>query len=45
LGRGTGIFLDVYNPAAGTIDDIAERRNGIKTNRYNSSNQYPNFQI
>lgn len=45
LGRGTGIFLDVYNPAAGTIDDIAERRNGIRTNRYNSGNQYPNFQI
>ena len=44
-GRGTGIFLDVYNPAAGTIEDITERRNEIRTNRYNSSNQYPNFQI
>jgi hypothetical protein len=30
---------------AGTIDDVVERRNGIRTNRYNSSNQYPNFQI
>lgn len=45
LGRGTGVFLDVYNSAAGTIDDVIERKNEIKINKYNSSNQYPNFQI
>ncbi len=45
LGRGTGVFLDVYNNAAGTIDDVIERKNEIKINKYNSQNQYPNFQI
>ncbi len=45
LGRGTGVFLDVYNSAAGTIDDVIERKNEIKINKYNSSNPYPNFQI
>lgn len=45
LGRGTGVFLDVYNSAAGTIDDVVERKNEIKINKYNSSNPYPNFQI
>ena len=32
LGRGTGIFLDVYNPTAGTSTDVAERKNEIKIN-------------
>lgn len=45
LGRGTGVFLDVYNSAAGTIDDVVERKNEIKINKYNSSKPYPNFQI
>lgn len=45
LGRGTGVFLDVYNTAAGTIDDVIERKNEIKINKYNSQNQYPNFQL
>lgn len=45
LGRGTGVFLDVYNTAAGTIDDVLERKNEIKINKYNSLNQYPNFQL
>lgn len=44
-GRGTGVFLDVYNTAAGTSDDVLERRNEIRVNRYNASNTYPNFQI
>lgn len=44
-GRGTGVFLDVYNTGAGTIDDIVERKNEVKINRYNSQNQYPNFQL
>lgn len=43
LGRGTGIFLDVYNDGAGTIDDVLERKNEIKINKYNSSKPYPNF--
>jgi len=45
MGRGTGVFLDVYNTAAGTSDDVLERRNEIRVNRYNASNTYPNFQI
>lgn len=43
MGRGTGSYLDVYNVNAGTIDDIAERKNDIKINRYNSSKTYPDF--
>ena len=43
MGRGTGAFLDVYNVNAGTRDDIVERKNEIKINKYNSSNPYPNF--
>jgi hypothetical protein len=43
MGRGTGSFLDVYNVNAGTIDDVVERKNEIKINRYNSSKTYPNF--
>lgn len=45
LGRGTGVFLDVYNTGAGTIDDIVERKNEIKINKYNSSKTYPNFPL
>jgi hypothetical protein len=43
MGRGTGAFLDVYNVNAGTIDDIVERKNEIKINKFNSSKTYPNF--
>ena len=43
MGRGTGAFLDVYNVNAGTRDDVVERKNEIKINKYNSSNPYPNF--
>ena len=42
-GRGTGIFLDVYNNGAGTIEDIVERKNTIVKNKFNSSKTYPNF--
>jgi hypothetical protein len=42
-GRGTGTFLDVYNTAAGTIEDVTERKNEIKINKFNSSKTYPNF--
>ena len=37
MGRGTGTFLDVYNVNAGTIDDVVERKNEIKINKFNSS--------
>jgi hypothetical protein len=43
LGRGTGSFLDVYNTAAGTIEDVVERKSEIKINQYNQSKTYPNF--
>ena len=43
LGRGTGTFLDVYNTAAGTIEDVVERKNEIKINKFNSSKTYPDF--
>lgn len=43
MGRGTGTFLDVYNVNAGTIDDVMERKNEIKINKFNSSKIYPNF--
>lgn len=45
MGRGTGVFLDVYNNSAGTVEDIGERKNNIKINKFNSSNQYPNFSL
>ena len=44
-GRGTGVFLDVYNSAAGTSTDVVERKSEIKINKFNSSNTYPNFQL
>jgi len=44
-GRGTGVFLDVYNQGAGTKEDIVERKSEIATNKYNFQNGYPNFQI
>lgn len=43
MGRGTGVFLDVYNDNAGTREDIVERRLEIRVNEYNSNNGYPNF--
>ena len=43
MGRGTGVFLDVYNDAAGTSVDIFERKDDIKINRFNKLNTYPNF--
>ena len=35
IGRGTGLYLDVYNVQAGTSLDTAERVNNIKINTYN----------
>ena len=45
LGRGTGVFLDVYNAQAGTVEDVMERKNEIKINKYNSNKPYPDFPI
>ena len=42
-GRGTGIYLDVYNQTAGTREDVNERTSEIRVNKYNSSRTYPNF--
>jgi len=43
MGRGTGVFLDIYNDNAGTREDIAERRRGIRVNPYNQNRPYPQF--
>ena len=40
MGRGTGIYLDVYNVQAGTSLDTAERVNNIKINKYNKDKGY-----
>ena len=40
LGRGTGIYLDVYNNLAGTSVDITERKNEIKINKYQPNKPY-----
>lgn len=40
LGRGTGGFLDVGNENAGTREDIIERKDNIKINKYNNKNTY-----
>ena len=36
-GRGNGVFLDVLSPKIGTKEDIAERKNGIKINKWKSN--------
>jgi len=40
IGRGTGKFLDIYNNEAGTMNDIVERKEDIKVNKYNSDKPY-----
>ena len=40
LGRGTGVFLDVYNQLAGTSVDVTERKNEIKINKYQPNKPY-----
>jgi hypothetical protein len=39
-GKGTGRFLDVYNPDAGSRTDVAERKNEIKINEYQPNRPY-----
>jgi hypothetical protein len=40
IGRGTGKFLDIYNENAGTSQDIVERKEDIKINKYNPNSPY-----
>ncbi len=40
IGRGTGGELDVYNQAAGTSTDIAERKDDLKINTFSPNNPY-----
>lgn len=42
-GKGTGVFLDVFNKIAGGTTDNLERKNNIKINEYNSDKSYPDF--
>ena len=39
-GKGTGGFLDVYNEAAGAIQDIIERKSEVVINEYKPQNPY-----
>jgi hypothetical protein len=39
-GKGTGDYLDVYNNAAGAIQDIRERKALIVSNEYQVSKPY-----
>jgi hypothetical protein len=43
MGRGTGIFLDIFNENGGTSIDIVERKLEIKFNKYNKNKTYPDF--
>jgi hypothetical protein len=40
MGRGTGGFLDVNNDKIGTSDDIMDRIDNIKINKYNNNTPY-----
>lgn len=42
-GRGTGVFLDVYNNNVGTSDDVLERKTELRVNKYNQNRTYPDF--
>jgi hypothetical protein len=42
-GRGTGVFLDVYTANIGTQEDVIERKNELKINKWKINNNYPDF--
>jgi len=42
-GRGNGVFLDTISPNIGTKEDIIERKNEIKINKWKSTYVYPDF--
>jgi hypothetical protein len=39
-GKGTGIYLDVYNQNAGSSVDKMERKDDLKGNKYSTNNPY-----
>jgi hypothetical protein len=39
-GKGTGVFLDVYNTGAGAIQDVLERKTQTVINEYKADNPY-----
>jgi hypothetical protein len=39
-GKGTGVFLDVYNTGAGAIQDILERKTQTVINEYKPTEPY-----
>jgi hypothetical protein len=39
-GKGTGLFLDVYNQEAGAIQDILERKTQIVVNEFQPNKPY-----
>jgi len=39
-GKGTGVFLDVYNQGAGAIQDILERKAEVVINEYQPNKPY-----
>lgn len=42
-GRGNGVFLDTISPNIGTKEDVIERKNEIKINKWKSTYVYPDF--
>jgi hypothetical protein len=39
-GKGTGVFLDVYNTGAGAIQDVMERKTQTVVNEYKADKPY-----
>lgn len=40
IGRGTGVYLDIYNNNAGTSTDKQLRKEELKVNKYSENNPY-----
>lgn len=40
IGRGTGIELDIYNNKIGTSQDVIERKEDLKINKFSPNNPY-----
>jgi hypothetical protein len=40
VGRGTGIELDIYNNKIGTSQDVIERKEDLKINKFSPNNPY-----
>ncbi len=39
-GKGTGVFLDIFNQNAGAIQDVVERKKEIALNEYGPNKPY-----